>query len=204
MACSGLRCGILVAALLAPSACRSGRAEVVVPTQPSAGRSPLCPDRPVGLDASPDLRRCSYDDAVGQGATKLSGRVVVDGAPGGIGEGIADLAITIHRVDDPTRAAGHGPRVARARTDAQGRFSLAVVLPPGSYDVVARQDLEGAALAVRRIVVTGKGVREISDVMLAIPAPTPPEPMAPTGEPSEPSPKGEGASDPPPPRIDAG
>ena len=166
---NGLRPLALAALALGPAACGGGRARVVVPTQPAAGRSPLCPEAPVGIDGSPDVRRCSYEDAIGRGATRLAGRVVLEGPVAGTGRGVPDLVVTIHAAGDPSRAAGYGKIVGRARTDAQGRFSLSIVLPPGRYDLVARRDPEGAPLAVRRIDLEGAGTRRLDDLLLTIP-----------------------------------
>ena len=123
----------------------------------------------MGVAGSPDVRRCSYEDAVGAGATRLSGRVEAASPVAATGPGIEGILVTIHVVDDPARAAGFGRTVARARTDAQGRFSLSAVLPPGTYDVVARTSPEGPALAVRRLRLDGKRVRTVDDLLLVVP-----------------------------------
>jgi len=156
-------------AALSALGCKARGTAAVFPTQPAAGRSPLCPEAPVGVAGSPDVRRCSYEDAVGAGATRLSGRVEAASPMAGTGPGLEGIVVTVHVVDDPVRAAGFGRTVARARTDAQGRFSLSAVLPPGTYDVAARTSPEGPVLAVRRLRLDGKGVRTVDDLLLVVP-----------------------------------
>lgn len=152
-----------------------GGASYHYPHQAAYGRTLTCPEvrlpplRDGGV--SPDAARCSYADAQGSRVVGVTGKVVTAGeSASDPGLGAPDLAVGIHRMkgvvlnlDDP------GPAVARARTDAQGRYSIAGTFPPGNYAAIARE-ADGRVLAYRVFVVAESAIGRIDGVMITIPA----------------------------------
>ena len=132
--------------------------------KPAAGRPATCPDGAVDAfgdgTPSPMDARCSYEDAFGEGMSRVRGKVMGEGDHGGLPRPLSGVQVTIHRVE----AGGLGRPVARATTDAQGSFSFSAFLPAGDYALV----VDGGAL--RTISLTGAGARVLDDVSLIVPA----------------------------------
>lgn len=145
------------------------------PHQEAHGRPPTCPQvrlpplRDGGV--SPDAARCSFADAQGSRVVHVGGKVLTEGEDSSTpGTGVADVEVAIHRLrgvslnlDDP------GPRIAHARTDAQGRYSVSGTFPPGNYAAIARQPHDQRLLAYRMFVVAEAATGRIDGVMITIP-----------------------------------
>src|SRR6185503_8957738 len=76
-----------------------------------------------------DQIRCSYADGA-RGQARIEGKVL-RGDGSGLGEGVEGVEVELVLVADD----GSVRPVARTRTDAQGRFSLATRVGAGSYVV---------------------------------------------------------------------
>ena len=159
--------------LLLLAACAGNSSvSLLAPTTPSHGRSDLCPDGPVdpyanGLQSS-TARRCSFDDAIGEGPTRLGGRVTGEVEGGLLGPGLADMYVSVHQVEHAGKTPGSGKVMARTVTDAQGTFHLSAVLPPSTYDVVVRAGEGGAPLAHQRLELEGDRPRRLEDLRLVV------------------------------------
>lgn len=165
-------------AVLAPIlalACTSGQASYRYPHQVAYGRTMTCPDSRLpplpGGGMSPDAARCSYADAQGSRVVHIGGKVLTEGDGGGDpGVGLGDVEVGIHRLggvsinlDDP------GPRIAHARTDAQGHYSVSGTFPPGNYAAIAREPKDGRFLAYRMFIVSEGAIGRIDGVMITVP-----------------------------------
>lgn len=185
---------LLVCTLVWTLGCSTGRvtaggsASYRYPHQVAGGRPLTCPEvrlpplRDGGV--SPDAARCSYADAQGSRVVHVGGKVVTEGeSAGDPGVGVGAVLVEIHQLagvvlnlDDP------GPAVAHARTDAQGRFSVAGTFPPGNYAAIARER-DDRLLAYRVFVITAGDTGRLDGVMITIPADprlTPGEVLQPT------------------------
>lgn len=145
------------------------------PHQEAHGRTMTCPEvrlpplRDGGV--SPDAARCSFADAQGSRVVRVGGKVVTESEDTSEpGLGVADVEVGIHRLagvslnlDNP------GPKIAQARTDAQGRFSVSGTFPPGNYAAIARQPQDQRLLAYRMFVVSDSATGRIDGVMITIP-----------------------------------
>jgi hypothetical protein len=111
--------------------------------------------------------RCSYEDAPGGQAIQLSGAVHSAPRPGGtLGDALQHVTVHIH----DTRPDGTvGAIVAEATTDAQGGFSIAVMLPAGEYLLVLPAVVPGPPQATRRFALAGNE-RTVGDLNLLVPA----------------------------------
>lgn len=87
--------------------------------------------------------KCSYHDAAGGHLTQLKGKVLTATASG-LPDPVPETAIVVRRAGgrgsagapaSPGPPGTPGPVVATGRTDAQGGFTLSVVLKPGRYQV---------------------------------------------------------------------
>ncbi len=175
---------LAVALALAP-AC------VTRPHKAAAGRPLACPDRPLyGSTApgvlSPDVPRCSYDDALGSSVIQVSGKILLEQEVGP-GIGLADVQVRVVRTD----LAKAEP--AETRSDAQGGYRISGIFPPGEYAITVHDD-QGNLLAHRRFEVTPQQIGKLEDMQVWIPidprlrgALPPPEP----GLPPEPAPSPE-------------
>ncbi len=118
------------------------------PTVVAEGRPTHCPegrvvDTGAGPYPTPDAIRCSYADAQGKGETKVRGSVYGE-QPGMFpGQPLEAVLVTVHEIESDKRP---GKQLGKARTDAQGHFTLAAMLPSDTYLVIARDD-EGRELA---------------------------------------------------------
>ncbi len=144
------------------------------------GGSELCPDGPVdpyanGLPSS-TARRCSYDDAIGVGVTRLGGRVSGASEGGRLGPGLGELEVTVHRVEDPADAPGAGATVARTVTDLQGSFHVSAVLPPATYDVAVRERGGAPPLTTMRLDLSGGRPRRLENLRAVAPVDVAPAP----------------------------
>jgi hypothetical protein len=92
---------------------------------------------------TPGQIRCSYEDGIGLGSTRLSGSVYGEGGQGFAGVPLEGVVISVHRAKS---GRGLGDVVGRAMSDPQGHYSMSAMLPGGEYIVVAR-DSEGEELA---------------------------------------------------------
>lgn len=145
------------------------------PHQEAHGRTMTCPEtrmpplRDGGV--SPDAARCSFADAQGSRVVNIAGKVVTESDDTSEpGVGVADIEVAIHRLrgvslslDDP------GPRIAHARTDVQGRYSVSGTFPPGNYAAIARQPHDQRLLAYRMFVIAESAIGRIDGVMITIP-----------------------------------
>lgn len=155
--------------------CTAGQTSYRYPHQAAYGRPMTCPEvrmpplRDGGV--SPDAARCSYADAQGSRVVHVGGKVLAEGSDASSpGTGVADVEVGIHHLagvsinlDDP------GPRIAHARTDAQGRYSVSGTFPPGNYAAIAREPKDGRFLAYRMFVVAEGAVGRIDGVMITVP-----------------------------------
>ena len=124
------------------------------PRQPAYGPAPGCPEGAVDVSGDPrfpgpDDVRCSFADAGGGQVVQLRGTVAAEGEPGDLALPLAQSTVTVHRLESDGGAQRLGPAVARARTDAQGAFSVSAVLPPGTY--VVRVGTDADAWAEQRV-----------------------------------------------------
>lgn len=147
-----------VSVLLAPACAGKGngrvrRARPQFVGQAAAGRPDTCPDGAVDPfgdgTPGPDDLRCSYRDVPGGSVVKVRGQVITEPEGAAPGSGIADAEVVITGSTD-----GGPPKVlARTTTDAQGSFSLGVMLPPGRYAIA----LAGRPATARTLEVAGSG-----------------------------------------------
>jgi hypothetical protein len=132
--------------------------------RPAAGRPVTCPDDAIDVfgdgTPSPMDARCSYEDAFGEGLSRVRGKVMGEGDPGGLPQPLAGIEVTAHRVE----AGVLGAALARATTDTQGSFTFSAILPAGEYALVI------AGGAHRTITLGGAGARVIDDVLVLVPA----------------------------------
>lgn len=172
---TGLGLGLSLVACNSNRVTVGGGASYRYPHQEAYGRTMTCPDarlpplRDGGV--SPDAARCSFADAQGSRVVHVGGKVLTeaeDTSEPGIG--VADVEVGIHRLagvslnlDDP------GPKIAHARTDAQGRYSVSGTFPPGNYAAIARQPQDQRFLAYRMFVVAEGAIGRIDGIMITIP-----------------------------------
>ncbi len=160
---------------------RTSGSRVRMAKQPAAGRPDVCPEDAVdpfgdGTPSPMDLR-CSYSDTTGGVLTRVQGRVLLEGAPGSVGESPGRTEVIVYEA--PLALGGPlGRAVASATTDPQGAFTLGSMLPAGEYVVVVPGHANGGPLAQRRIVVGGENGHRLDDVRLVIPRAMDPEPEA--------------------------
>ncbi len=164
----------LLAALFA-CGCTASQRSYRYPHQAAYGRPSTCPDVRLpplpGGGASPDAARCSFSDAQGSQVVHVGGKVVTAGETGSDpGVGLGDVEVGIHRMsgvslslDDPP------PRLAHARTDPQGRFSVAGTFPPGNYAAIAREPKDGRLLAYRMFLIGEGAIGRVDGVMITVP-----------------------------------
>lgn len=161
--------GLVVVVLplgLALSACGGTRRpmKLELANRPAAGRPATCPEGAVDVfgdgTPSPMDARCSYDDAYGEGLSRVRGKVVGEGAPGGLPVPLAGVHLTVHRMESGQLG---GP-VAKATTDAQGSFTFSAFMPAGEYALV----VEGGAQ--RTLSLGGAGARVVDDIVVVVPA----------------------------------
>jgi hypothetical protein len=148
----------------APLACGQRRPmKLELANRPAAGRPATCPDDAVDVfgdgTPSPMDARCSYDDAFGEGLSRVRGKVLGEGESGALPQPLAGVEVTVHRLEGGTI----DRPVARAITDAQGAFTFSAILPAGEYALV----VPGGAH--RTITVGGAGARVVDDVVLVVP-----------------------------------
>lgn len=172
---TGLGLGLTMAACSSNRVTVGGGPSYRYPHQEAYGRTMTCPDsrlpplRDGGV--SPDAARCSFADAQGSRVVHVGGKVLTEAEdPSEPGIGVADVEVGIHRLagvslnlDDP------GPKIAHARTDAQGRYSVSGTFPPGNYAAIARQPQDQRFLAYRMFVVAEGAIGRIDGVMITIP-----------------------------------
>ncbi len=169
------------------------------PTTPSAAkRTQVCPTSNSGedLDAASwqPTYNCAFSDLQGEGATQLGGRVVV-GEPGTmLSVGLGDAEVLVYP------AAGNNARlVARAVTDAQGRFYASAFLKPGYYTVMVRAPGDGVVLTKLSISVGRYRGTNTSDLTIRVPerpAPRSPQfPLKTTVSPRHRAPVAEGSGE---------
>lgn len=147
-----------VSVLLAPACASKGnsgvrRARPQFVGQAASGRPDTCPEGAVDPfgdgTPGPDDLRCSYRDVPGGSVVKVRGQVITEPEGAAPGQGIADAEVVITGSTD-----GGPPKVlAKTTTDAQGSFSLGVMLPPGRYAVA----LAGRPATARTLEVAGSG-----------------------------------------------
>jgi len=167
--------GLCLAACNSNRVTVGGGAHYRYPHQEAYGRTMTCPEvrmpplRDGGV--SPDAARCSFADAQGSRVVHVGGKVLTEGDESAEpGTGVADVEVGIHRLtgvslnlDNP------GPKIAHARTDAQGRYSVSGTFPPGNYAAIARQPQDQRFLAYRMFVVAESAIGRIDGVMITIP-----------------------------------
>jgi hypothetical protein len=112
----------LVSLLMGLGACKGVRANshVRYPREVTYGRTSTCPDvrMPPLRDGnvSTDAARCSYSDFNGSKVTHLAGKVVAEVGPASPGTGVAEVQVTVHRVQGRAfadRSAGSRRSLAR-------------------------------------------------------------------------------------------
>jgi len=161
--------GLVSALVVGGCASRPRQHRAAWARKPAAGRPATCPDHPVDVwgDGTPgpnDLR-CSYEGTAGGQLIQLRG-IVSEAAEGqALGQGLEKQRVEVLRVKDgvPT-----GDPLGTATTDAQGRFSLGVVLRPGTY-VVRVITVGPGSQPVERWVEIASGTRSVPDVDLVVP-----------------------------------
>ena len=127
-----------------------------------------CPERAVtqsgpGGYPTHDALRCSYTDAQGKGSSKVHGSVYGE-QPGMFpGQPLEAVTVTLHKAESDQSL---GKQLGRARTNAQGHFTLAAMLP-ANYVVVAR-DSSGIELA-RTSLVSSDQNPNIPRIQLLVP-----------------------------------
>jgi hypothetical protein len=90
--------------------------------------------------------RCSYEDAGRGPLVQLRGKVLLEADAGAMPEPVTETMLTIHRADTP-----NAPALGRATTDAQGSYSVSLVLQPGAYELRVVVPDTAEVLATRRI-----------------------------------------------------
>jgi hypothetical protein len=127
---------VLVAGLVATSACRRTPSRFVWGRTPAAGATSTCPEGTVdyGLErgvTTSDQARCSYADAA-MGQARVTGTVLVQTGTV-LGDAVEGALVALVPID----ADGHdGAPVARTTTDAQGRFNLGARARAGRWVIV--------------------------------------------------------------------
>lgn len=134
------------------------------------GRPATCPDGAVDVFGDgrpgPDDLRCSYADTAGGELVRVTGRVLHQAQGGVLGDEMSGVTVLVHRVD---KAGVAGPVIARATTDAQGKFSVGAVLRAGEYLLVLPGASGGPPRAARRFEVD-QGARQVDRIDLLVPA----------------------------------
>lgn len=135
---------------------------------PAVGRPSTCPDHPVDVwgDGTPgpnDLR-CSYEGTAGGQLVQLQGIVTRELEGQALGQHLEGQRIQVFRIKN---GAPSGDPLGQASTDAQGRFSLGVVLRPGTY-AVRVVDSESSTPAAERWVEISSETRNVRDVALTV------------------------------------
>ena len=152
-------------ALLGAAALLSGGACLTRPSRPAVGRPLTCPDRPIigahpGVH-TPDVARCSYDDALGAGVIQVSGKILLE-QEAGPGIGLADARVRIIRTD----LAKAEP--AETRSDPQGTYRISGLFEAGEYAITAHDD-QGNLLGHRRFEITPQMAGKLDDMKVWIP-----------------------------------
>lgn len=165
----------LVGLVLALGACKGVRANshVRYPREVTYGRTTTCPDvRMAPLrdgNVSTDAARCSYADFNGSKVTHLAGKVLADAGPASPGTGVAEVQITVHRVQGRAfQVEAPGPAIARSVTDAQGNYSVRGVFEPGDLAILVSEPT-GEPLAQRIVRVDKKDGGSLRGLMVIIP-----------------------------------
>ncbi len=165
----------LLMLLLGLGACKGVRANshVRYPREVTYGRTSTCPDvrMPPLRDGnvSTDAARCSYSDFNGSKVTHLAGKVVAEVGPASPGTGVAEVQVTVHRVQGRAFAVeAPGPALARSVTDAQGNYSVRGVFEPGDVAILV-SEATGAPLATRIVRVDKSAVGSLKGLMVVIP-----------------------------------
>lgn len=154
-----LLASLSAAVLLSSGAC------LTRPSRPAAGRPLTCPDRPIlgshpGVH-TPDVARCSYDDALGAAVIQVSGKVLLEQEVGP-GIGLADALVRIIRTD----LAKAEP--AETRSDPQGAYRISGIFEAGEYAITVHDDL-GNLLGHRRFEITPQMAGKLDDMKVWIP-----------------------------------
>lgn len=158
--------------------CANTNHQAILVDRPSNGRAQGCPENPVAWggraeNMTPDSVRCSYADANGETMTRLTGRVMAEAKPGHPGYPAGDLMVTVHEIPNgPALASRAGKMIAKAQTDAQGRFAVSVSMPGERYLLVVREGVDGPAIAARPLEVgfsANVERRAINDVLVVLP-----------------------------------
>jgi hypothetical protein len=147
-----------------------GRVRMAHADRVAYGRPATCPDNAVDVFGDgrpgPDDLRCSYSDTAGGELVRLGGRVQRPTVGATLGEGLQGVTVLVQEIE-PSGATGRV--VARAITDAQGTFSLGVVLPAGEYLVVVPGAGAGPPRASRRFEI-GHGQKQMNRLDLFLDA----------------------------------
>ncbi len=136
--------------------------QIVWARTPAVGQSGQCPDDVVDLTGNShqptsDQIRCSYADA-DRGSARIDGTVLRE-AGGGLGDAVEGAEVVLVRLGED----GSARPVARTRTDAQGSFTLAARIAPGSYA------LRSGAASSPPWTWDGKGPWRRSDLRIYVP-----------------------------------
>jgi hypothetical protein len=167
--------GLLLGLPVGLGACKGVRANshVRYPREVSYGGTSTCPDvrMPPLRDGnvSTDAARCSYSDFNGSKVTHLAGKVVAEVGPASPGTGVAEVQVTVHRVQGRAFAIeAPGPALARSVTDAQGNYSVRGVFEPGDVAILVSEST-GAPLATRIVRVDKSAVGSLKGLLVVIP-----------------------------------
>lgn len=147
---------------------------------PAYGPTGNCPRSPAtlgqdpsgaGEQFSPDAARCSYSDGIDGMVVDLGGQVRADLGPANPGLAAEGITVTLHPLaSGASLAEATGPRVAQARSDAQGNWHMSAMVPePGDYIVVARDGPEAPALAFLRLRIDGPDQGGLDRLVLVLP-----------------------------------
>ena len=112
--------------------------------------------------------RCSYQDAVGQGATEFRGSVVGE-EEAGLGTPLAGMWVGLFGVDDASRPDERGTPRAKGTTDATGSFHLSALVDAGEYFLVTRAEANGETLGILRITIEKQAKRQHLGIRIVVP-----------------------------------
>jgi len=113
---------------------------------------------------TPDAIRCSYEDAPGAGQTRLSGTVFGEDPGAFPGIPLEGVRLTFHPLD---QLGGLEEEVGHVTSDPQGHFHVAILLKPGDYAAVARNE-DGAELGRARFFTDHK-VHHVEELQVLLP-----------------------------------
>lgn len=117
--------------------------------QPADGRPETCPDDavdPGGPGGGPMAGRCSYRNTGDSGMVQLRGSVLLEGAGDQMARGAEGMRVIV------LDARGK-ETVGRTLSDAQGRFTVSVSVPPGQYVLRAVAEESEEVLAERTFII---------------------------------------------------